>query len=320
MTKFVNFKPAWWLNHPHTQTLWPSLVRQRPKIQTRRERISLPDGDFIDLDWTMNISGPIVIVFHGLGGSIESKYALGLLKAIHARGWRGVLMNFRSASGEVNKSIKSYHAGETEDTGYVINLLHKREMNTPIAVCGFSIGGSALLNLLGKKRPPCIKAAVAVSVPFLLSNATDSLDRGFSRIYQRHILNSLKKTSKQKLALVHSPFTREKLDKTKNFRQFDDLVTAPVHGFNGVDDYYKQCSSRQYLTHIETPTLLIHAKDDPFMTPDAIPEKRELSPSVQLELHNCGGHVGFVSGVLPWKPRYWLEHRIPEYLTPLLSN
>ena len=320
MPHLEHFKPAWWLNHSHAQTLWPSLVRQRPEIQIRHERITLPDGDFIDLDWTMNNTGPIVLVFHGLGGSIESKYALGLLKAVHDRGWRGVVMNFRSASGEVNRSMKSYHAGETEDTGYIINLLQQRETNTPIAVCGFSIGGSALLNLLAKKRPASIKAAVAVSVPYLLNNATESLDRGFSRVYQQYILKSLKETSRQKLAHLHSPFNRKDLDKTKNFRQFDDLVTAPIHGFNGVDDYYTQCSSRQYLARITTPTLLIHAKDDPFMTPDAIPKKKELSPAVQLELYNGGGHVGFVSGIFPWKPTYWLEHRIPEYLAPFLSK
>lgn len=316
----LRFKPAWWLNHSHAQTLWPSLVRQRPKIQTRRERITLPDGDFIDLDWTMNNTGPIVIIFHGLGGSIDSKYALGLLKTIHARGWRGVVMNFRSASGEVNNSVKSYHAGEMEDTGYIIDLLHKREADIPMAVCGFSIGGSALLNLLGKQKLPGIRAAVAISVPFMLDNASDSLDQGFSRLYQRYILTGLKRKTHIKFSRISPPFELGKLKHARNFRQFDDLVTASTHGFSNVDDYYGQCSARQHLRHIEIPTLLIHARDDPFMSPDAIPKKEELSSAVKLELYDNGGHVGFVSGKFPWKPTYWLDHRVPEFLAPLLSD
>ena len=146
------------------QTLWPYLFRRMPRVELRRERLELPDGDFLDLDWTKNSRGPIVIVLHGLEGSSDSKYARGLLKAVHDHGWRGVVMHFRGCGGEPNRLPRSYHSGETTDLAYVVKLLQSREPETPLFVVGFSLGGNVLLKWLGKPQPrhPCLAALASI--------------------------------------------------------------------------------------------------------------------------------------------------------------
>lgn len=313
------FKPAWWCPGPHSQTLWSRLARYTPDVTLRRERLELPDGDFIDLDWVEGGSGPIVIVLHGLEGSSDSPYARGILRAFERRGWRGVLMHFRGCSGEPNRLARSYHSGDTGDLAYLVDTLRRREPDTALATVGFSLGGNVLLKWLGKtgKQAP-LSAAVAVSVPFVLSNAAERLRHGFSRVYQWQLLRSLKKTVAKKSRRMELPLGIPNLAVLKTFRDFDEHVTAPLHGFDGADHYYTVSSSRQYLKGITVPTLMLQARDDPFMTEDAIPRRDELSEVVTLEVSPRGGHVGFVAGVWPWRPRYWLEERIPEYLARYL--
>ncbi len=305
------FKPAWWCRGPHMQTLWPYLFRRIPYIELKRERIELPDGDFLDLDWTVNNDGPIVLILHGLEGSSNSKYARGLLKAVHDHGWRSVVMHFRGCSGEPNRLPRSYHSGETGDLAYVVDLLRRHEPKTPLFVVGFSLGGNVLLKWLGEmgKQAP-INAAVAVSVPFLLAESAKRLERGFSQIYQWGLMRSMCQSMAEKRNRMKLPLKIEDLSALKTFRDFDERVTAPLHGFSGADDYYARSSSRQYLKEIQVPTLIIHSRDDPFMTDAVIPQPSELSPLTRLELSNYGGHAGFVSGEFPWSPRYWLEQRI----------
>ena len=313
------FKAAWWCRGPHRQTLWPSLIRRKPQVALKRERLGLPDGDFIDLDWTSNTSGPIVVVLHGLEGSSNSGYVRGLLKAIALCGWRGVVMHFRGCSGEPNRLARSYHSGDTGDLAYLIQLLHQRAPHTPLAVVGYSLGGNVLLKWLGEvgKQAP-LQAAVAVSVPFLLHHAAARLEKGLSRIYQWSLLRRMCRAVSEKRQKINLPITIDDLSAPRNFRDFDEHITAPLHGFNGADDYYAASSSRRYLKQIAVPTLIVHARDDPFMTEAVIPGPDELSETVELELYPHGGHVGFVSGAWPWRARYWLEERIPDYLAKYL--
>ncbi|OGI54669.1 MAG: alpha/beta hydrolase [Candidatus Muproteobacteria bacterium RIFCSPHIGHO2_02_FULL_60_13] len=309
------FQPAWWCRGPHAQTLWARLVRQAPEIRFWRERLELPDGDFIDLDWSEHGSGPIVIVLHGLEGSSDSPYARGIMQAIERRGWRGVIMHFRGCSSEPNRLARSYHSGDTGDLSHFINTLRRREPRTPLATVGFSLGGNVLLKWLGKAGGAApLRAAVAVSVPYVLRGAAERLNHGFSRLYQWQLLRSLRGTVVEKRRRIKLPLNIQDLSTLKSFRDFDEYDTAPLHGFDGADHYYTVSSSRQYLKGITVPTLLLHARDDPFMTEKAIPGQNELSESVVLEVSTHGGHVGFVAGAWPWRARYWLEERIPAYL------
>ena len=311
----AEFRPAWWLRNPHAQTLWASLMRRPAPLSTRRERVELPDGDFLDLDWLDGGNGPLVIVLHGLEGSLQSPYASGMLAAIARQGWRGVMMHFRGCSGEPNRLARSYHSGETGDLRYLIHELRAREPATKLAAVGFSLGGNALLKYLGEDPGhACLNAAVAVSVPFELGRCAERLQRGFSRLYQWHLLRSLRRKARDKLRRFDLPVTSQSLRQCRDFRRFDDKVTAPLHGFDDVDDYYRRCSSSQFLRAITVPTLAIQSCDDPFMTSEVIPAPAELAPAVRLEITARGGHVGFISGEIPFRAVYWLEDRVPAFL------
>lgn len=311
------FKSAWWLPNGHFQTLWPALFRQPVNaIELNRERLELPDGDFLDLDWIGKGKGPIVLLLHGLEGSIDSHYAKGMLRTIEREGWRGVFMSFRGCSGEVNRLARAYHSGDTGDLSLVINLLRAREPETKLAAIGFSLGGNVLLKWLGEtgENNP-LTVAAAVSVPFELAKSITRISSGFSRVYQKHLLNCLQKKFNSKVEANSTVMkTFSDLPNIKSIYEFDDKITAPLHGFLSADDYYEKCSSRQFLHSIRTPTLLIQSRDDPFMPKDLMPERYELSPMITLELTEKGGHVGFVTGRVPWRAEYWLEQRIPDYL------
>lgn len=318
----AHFKPAWWLPSSHLQTLWPTLCRRPIKHLTfKRERIELPDGDFIDLDWVdRHQTGPIVLLLHGLEGTLNSPYAKGMLNAIQREGWRGIFLSFRGCSGEHNRLPRSYHSGDTADVDYVVELLKQREPSTPMAAVGFSLGGNVLVKWLGEtahNNP--LQAAVAICVPFELYKAVLRINRGFSRVYQWHLLSCLRNKLKGKAKMLSSPISTQQLNKVRTIHDFDEYVTAPLHGFANANDYYVKCSSRAYLPYILRPTLLVQAKDDPFMTEDVLPNEKELSPLVQLELTDKGGHVGFVSGKVPWQAEYWLEQRVPEFLRAYLK-
>lgn len=307
-----SFRPAWWIRGAHMQTLWPSLVRRRVLPELVRERIELADGDFIDLA-RARADGPPVLVIHGLEGSLESHYAAGILSALAEAGFQPVFMHLRGCSDEPNRLARSYHSGATGDLAAVLAHLAERPEGAPLTVIGYSLGGNLLLKYLGEGMEPAIGAAVAVSVPFLLRDAMLRLELGASRIYQRYLVNKLKDSYRRKFACIPSPLELN-LDEIRDFFGFDDQVTAPLHGFAGADDYYAKCSCRQFLPRIERPTLIIQAQDDPFMFAHTVPREEELGPGVCLELAHHGGHVGFVAGVLPWRPHYWLETRIIEYL------
>jgi predicted alpha/beta-fold hydrolase len=314
------FKPAWWLPGPHLQTLGASLVPRKISLPIHFERLELADGDFLDLAWVGKGSGPRVLILHGLNGSVNSHYAKGMLAMLEKRGWRGVLMHFRGCSTESNRLAQSYHAGETRDLQTVIKTLMLREPNSPLYAVGYSLGANVLLKWLGEigksglENP--LKAAVAVSTPFKLAETAKHLNSGFRRIYQWRLVHGLCTAYRHKFTKLPKPHKIRtlKITKLKTFWEFDNAITAPLHGFKSADDYYEQSSSAQYLITIKTPTLIVHARNDPFTTLNCLPKEHEVSASVSLEIPAQGGHVGFISGKYPWKPIFWLEDRIMDYL------
>ncbi|MCG5511815.1 hydrolase [Ectothiorhodospira shaposhnikovii] len=312
-----DFRPAWWLPGAHLQTLAPTLMRRRPPIPLRRQRLELPDGDFIDLDWAPEQPGPRVILFHGLEGSSRSPYAGGLMRRLHDQGFQALTMHFRGCSGEPNRLPRSYFAGDTGDMAWLVDHLLRQEPTRPVAAIGVSLGGNALLKWLGETGPDNpLAAAVAISVPFDLDRSARRMEQGLSRFYQWYLVGRLKRSALRKCRLMPMPLDCAALPRLRTFREFDDAVTAPLHGFADVDDYYTRCSSRPYLRGIRCPTLILHARDDPFMTPETVPTPDELSPSIRLELSRAGGHVGFVEGV----GRYWPERRIGDWLGDIFSS
>lgn len=313
-----DYRPAAWLPGPHLQTIWGALRRVAcPPL--RRERFELPDGDFLDLTWTPANDGPLVLVLHGLEGSADSAYARALLGALDGAGTCGVLMHFRGCSGELNRLDRSYHSGDTGDLACVLQTLAGRG-TPPAAVIGYSLGGNVLLKWLGERGDASpLVTAVAVSVPFDLGACADRLDQGFSRFYQWRLVESMKARYHAKFATRPSPVGLAHVDHLRSFRQYDDAVTAPLHGFRDAEHYYRESSSRTFLRAITTPTLILHASDDPFVPPHAIPSAAELAPSVTLELSDRGGHVGFMTGAHPAAAHCWLEPRILRHLAEHLG-
>jgi len=324
------FKPALWLKNPHLQTIWSSAFRKIPRTETLSERLELSDGDFIDLQW-LNQSKvldndqnrPILLLLHGLEGSKESTYIRGLLNTLNPSDFRTVVMHFRGCGDELNRLPKSYHSGETEDLSQVIDILHSKYPQAKLAVAGFSLGGNVLLKYLGETSESSkIDVAMAISVPMLLATSAAKLDHGFSKLYRNRLIGELKNKISKKLAQHPNTLqlSQSQLSALQTFYDFDDQVTARLNGFSGADDYYERCSSRQFLKTIKTPTLILHSKDDPFMTEKVIPTNEELSEFVTLELTESGGHVGFVTGNNPWSLEFYIEKRLPAWITENLKG
>lgn len=318
------FRPAPGLRHAHLQTLAAALFRPSPRLNLRRERFDLPDGDFLDLDWSetgTRADAPLVILLHGLTGSIRSKYIRGLMRKINAHGWRAVLMHFRGASEEPNRQPRGYHSGDTEDVNHLVQQLHQRENGVPMAVVGFSLGGNVLLKWLGEQGDSLpIRTAVAVSVPFDLHQCALAIREGFSRIYMNRLLREMRARLRQKFGQMPAPFPLPDLEQLRDFIQYDNAIIAPLHGFADAQDYYNRCSSGPFLKQIRIPTLILHAADDPFMSPEVVPRPDEISDAVTLELSAHGGHVGFIACTRTGKPVFWLESRIPRHLALYLTE
>jgi len=310
------FSPIPCLRNRHLQTILANIVHP-PFPVLRKQRLELDDGDFIDLLWSETRAPQTLLILHGLEGSIHSAYAKRMLNYCNHHKIAAIFMHFRGCSGEPNRLLRGYHSGETGDLRRVIDHLKSNGI-TDIALLGYSLGGNATLKYMGEAMTDiAIRCAIAVSVPLRLDICADTMNRGFARIYQHTLLNRLIRKMHLKRHLMdeserHFPDPA----RMRNFRHFDDYFTAPIHGFDNAVDYYQRCSSRQFLKTIDKPTLMIQSSDDPFMTPDVLPDKNELSESVTLELSARGGHVGFIAGSL-W-PRPWLENRIHRFLTEQL--
>ncbi len=308
------FKSAWWLPNAHLQTIFPVLFRPKAPIELEWEEVTLPDGDFIDLVWSGDDGKPAVMIVHGLEGSIDSHYVKGLMKAINRSGFRALFMHMRGCGLKHNLKPSSYHSGRTEDLDAVIDHVVAKTSAKLHAVIGFSLGANLLLKWLGEQgEQQKVKSAIAVSVPFDLNDCALKLERGWSRIYQSYLVRLLQNKYRDKFKNRSAPLDVDVM-KLNTFRLFDDQITAPLNGFDSVDDYYSRCSCKQFLKSNKTPTLIIHSKDDPFMSENAIPTEDDLSNTVLLELSDKGGHVGFIGGNNPFKPHYWLESRITSFL------
>ena len=321
---YNRFKPSWWSANRHLQTLWGSLIRRLPALPAmQRLRLDLEDGDFIDVDYYQQNDRPTILLLHGLEGSVDSPYIRGMIDSAKAHNWQILVMHFRGCSGESNRLLRSYHSGASDDLEEVINLLFEKGITIDYLV-GYSLGGNVLLKWLGEQANKArVKAAAAVCVPLMLDVCAIEINKGFAKLYQFALLRTLRNKVRQKITQfgeaslkAHSSDfpTAKEVSSLTDFRRFDNRFTAPAHGFKNVDDYYKKASSRQFVPNIADPTLIIQAKDDPFMNETVLPELEQLPPAVTLETNDCGGHVGFVHGKWPWNAEYYLERRIPEFL------
>ena len=321
------FKPAWWLKNRHAQTFYPAFPWSgSPQIELRREDLELPDGDVTVVDWmatgpAQDSGAPILIILHGLEGSADSPYARMLLKAAADHGWRAAVLHFRDCGDYRNRLPRRYHAGETNDIRYFLESLRAAGHEGPMVAAGYSLGGNVLLKYLGENGVSTpLDGAAAVCVPLNLHDSAIALSTGFSKLYQYHLLKRMKKAVRRKFDQYTAAFDWHRTMAAKTFAEFDDAITAPLHGFSGKDEYYDKCSSIEFLADICTPTLIINALDDPFMTPAALPAAEKLSDSVQIELSDHGGHVGFINGGLPWNPEYYLPGRIINYLDGCIAS
>ncbi len=321
------FRPAWWLPGAHAQTIAGRYLRPPHGVRYRRERLETPDGDFLDLDFA-TVDGapaagddaPLCVIIHGLEGSAQSSYVLETCRALAEHGMRGVAMNFRSCSGEPNRTARFYHAGETGDLGFLLDLLAARYPHATLLGTGFSLGANVLLKYLGEQGEASrIRAAAAVSVPFDLGRGADKLAASFmGRLYTRHFVRRLVGKYRVKRAagirVEGAELDERRLLRSRSFRDFDDVVTARLHGFAGADDYYTRSSSAQFLHAIRVPTLLVHALDDPFVDERAIPHPAiDANPALHTAFVSHGGHVGFIAGT-PRKPWFWAEREAARFL------
>lgn len=310
------FRPAAWLPGPHAQTIGGRLFRRAAPPPFGRERIETPDGDFIDLDFPPAPPGagettPLVLLLHGLEGSARRGYAINVYRALAAHGIRAVGLNFRSCSGEINRTARFYHSGDTDDIRHVIAWLRTHYPAARLGIIGFSLGGNALLKYLGEEGEAAhelVRCAVAVSVPYDLAAGADALDTTpMGRFYTGVFLKSLVAKADAKAALLVDKCDIERVRAARSFRAFDDAATAPLHGFAGAEDYYTRSSSKSYLERVRVPTLLLHAADDPFLPARAFPHTEvAANPCLTAVLTRRGGHVGFIGGP-PWRPRFWAE-------------
>ena len=307
-----------WLAGAHAQTIYPALFGP-PKIALRRERVDTPDGDFVEFDW-QDTSGaapgtPTVVLFHGLEGSSSSHYARALMRRLQAIGWRGVVPHFRGCSGEPNRLPRAYHSGDYAEIGWMLAMVKARLPAAPLYAVGVSLGGSALLNWLGRagsSASQMVTSAAAVSAPLDLMAAGVSIGRGVNRIYTVYFLASLKPKSLAMAARFPGLLDPSRIRRVKTLWDFDDTVTAPLHGFAGTADYWTRASSKPWLREITVPTLVINARNDPFIPADSLPTPRDVSGSVTLEQPRDGGHVGFTSGRFPGHVD-WLPARLLHY-------
>ncbi len=313
-------------SNPHFQTILPSLLNRRKKAHFIHQRLELDDGDFLDLAWTQLPSvdsRPVIIIFHGLEGSVYSSYAFRMMEALDKKGFNSVVMHFRGCFSEQNRLARAYHSGETGDADFFLKHLVSHYPNRPIGAIGYSLGGNMLMKLqgeLGEVSP--LFAAVSVSAPLRLEKTADHINSGASRFYQKVLMDSLKESLLEKFEQHDYEkiigLKKEDVPTLKSFWEYDDLFTGPIHGFQNAKDYYARSSAQQYIQRITKPTLIIHAKDDPFMPISVLPDEETLPTNVALEVSNHGGHVGFLGGTL-FKPHYWLEERIVSFFETNLA-
>lgn len=304
-----------WLANAHLQTIYGATLAPAPRIAFRRERWDTPDGDFVDVDFVDGPAGtPWVHLFHGLEGSSNSPYARMLMREVQSRGWRGSVFHFRGCSGEPNRLARAYHSGDTAEIDWALRRVKGLTGPAPVYAAGVSLGGNAFSKWLGERGEAAaalVEAAAAVSAPLDLMAAGEALGRGFARVYSWRFLGTLKKGALAKLERFPGLYDAATVRRARSLRDFDNVVTAPLHGFRDTDDYWTRASAKPLLHGVRVPLLLLNARDDPFLPAAALPTERDVSSAVKLEFPARGGHVGFVTGPFPghieWLPRRLLH-------------
>ncbi|HEY4373593.1 MAG TPA: alpha/beta fold hydrolase [Burkholderiales bacterium] len=313
----TSYASPWWLPGGNLQTIWPSLIVPEAPVAYRRERWQTPDGDFIDLDWLPHIEGaPLVALFHGLEGSSQSHYARALMRAVQKRGWNGCVPHFRGCSGELNLLPRAYHSGDSAEIDWVLRRMQEVYKPSCLYAAGVSLGGNALLKWAGEQGEAAgaiARAVAGISAPLDLPAAGHALGRGFNMLYTRMFLGTLIRKSLEKLARHPGLFDAEKVRNARNLYEFDNLVTAPLHGFRNTDDYWSRAASKPWLSHVRIPALALNARNDPFMPARALPVPADVSPAVTLEQPAHGGHCGFARGALPPGNLAWLPQRLLHF-------
>ena len=303
-----------WLPGGHAQSIVPRFLAP-PPIVYRRERVLTPDGDFWDFDWadapSQNDTAPLVVLFHGLESSSNSHYARALMAGLAEIGWRGVIPHFRGCSGEPNLLPRAYHSGDHEEVGAMLTAIRVRiGAGVPLYAAGVSLGGSALLNWLGRAgsgATSSLSAAAAVSAPIDLTAAGEAIGRGLNIIYTWYFLATLKPKGEALARRFPGLLDERRLSRVRSMFDFDEVVTAPLHGFAGAADYWRRASSKPWLPDVAVPTLVLNARNDPFIPGASLPGPDAVSRSVLLEQPEHGGHAGFAEapfpGQLMWMPR-----------------
>ena len=314
MGTMQTYGAPWWLPGGDLQTIWPALFSRPPLAEApayARERWRAPDGDFIDVDHLPAQPGaPWLVLFHGLESSSTSRYAVAFALAARARGWHFSVPHFRGCSGELNLAPRSYHSGDFEELGWMLGRIRERA-GAPVLAAGVSLGGNALLRWAeeaGSTAAPIVRAVAAISAPLDLTAAGAVIDRGFNWLaYSRTFLRTMKPRALLKWRQHPGLFDRERLIAARTLRDFDDCFTAPLHGFTGVDDYWRRASAKPHLQAIRVPALVLNARNDPLVPGDSLPGPHEAGAQVTLWQPDDGGHVGFVAGRWPGH-----VHAMPE--------
>jgi hypothetical protein len=298
------------------QTIYASLL-PRPQVRYRRERVETPDGDFVDFDWleTAPTDAPLVVLFHGLEGNSSSHYARALMRQLLAIGWRGVVPHFRGCSGEPNRLPRAYHSGDYSEVGWMLATIRARVPDAPLFAAGVSLGGSALLNWIGRettRAPALLRAAAAISTPLDLAVSGFCIDQGLNRIYSRHFLSTLVPKAMAMARRFPTMLDEASIRRAGTMYAFDEAVTAPLHGFAGAEDYWSRASSKPWLRNVGMPTLVLNARNDPFIPASTLPEPRDVGPGIVLEQPEHGGHAGFPAAPFPGRLD-WLPARLVSF-------
>lgn len=311
----TNYQPTFPFRNKHWSTIYPSVFRKLPEVVYERERIELPDGDFIDVDWSRKEGRHLVVVLHGLEGSADRPYVRGIIRVMNRAGWDGVGLNFRGCSGTPNRLPRGYHSGETGDIKFLVEKIMAEANYETINLVGFSLGGNVTMKFLGElgnQLPAPIKRAVGISVPLDLYGSCLEIQQFHNRIYLHSFLKNLKIKTRLKEDVLRSHIDLEKVYQAKDFFQFDGAATAPLHGFGSAAEYYKKSSSLNYLPKIKIPVMLINALNDTFLSETSYPiELAKKSKNIHLVTPKYGGHVGFVTR----HPEniYWTEEMVRNF-------
>lgn len=304
----MNYTAPWWLPGGNLQTIWPALFARRvhgPQPQYRRERWNTPDGDFIDVDFLVPAAGPgraLLVLFHGLEGSSRSHYAEAFADFAREQNWAFAVPHFRGCSGELNLGPRAYHSGDFEEIGWILQRLAAAH-NGPVLAAGVSLGGNALMRWAGEQGDAAarvVSAVASVCSPIDLAAGGRAIGQGFNRlVYTRMFLRTMVPKALQKLQQHPGLFDRDRLLQARDLYEFDNIFTAPLHGFRDTDDYWSRASAKPHLHRIRVPALVVNALNDPFVPAASLPSAHEVGAHVALWQPAHGGHVGFPQGRLP---------------------